>query len=340
MPVNKSAFFRYLLIDRCLSRKNNNYHSKEELISYIEENIDDRISDRTLMSDLKEMKESNVLGFYAPIKYSKLNNGYYYSEKDYSIGRFIKLNDEDYESLELAMNILDVYKDVPALANFKFTVEKIHSEIKIKKVINNEEYEKFIFPEHASHIEGLEFLQEIAVAVKNKNALKITYSRFLNNKSVIHIIHPYCLKEYNERWYVIGWSNLSKGILHLALDRINHVKIEENVNYYDIDFNPDEYFKNYFGVTVNQNAEPEKIIVSFNKLKGQYLKTRHIHKSQKLIKEDKHETVFQFYLVPNYEFISFILGCAFECKIIEPLSLKMIIIEKLNEALKNNSNKI
>ena len=78
MPVNKSAFFRYLLIDRCLTRKNNKYHSKEEIIKFIDENLYDRISERTLLADMKEMKESDILGFYAPIKYNKLNNGYYY----------------------------------------------------------------------------------------------------------------------------------------------------------------------------------------------------------------------------------------------------------------------
>ena len=146
MPANKSAFFRYLLIDRFLTRKKSIYYSSEEIFDYIESNIDERISIRTLQADIKEMKESNVLGFYAPIKFDKANDGYYYTDKEYSIGRFVKLDNEDYTALEFALNILDVYKNVPALAHFKYTVDKLSSQIQIKKMINHDSFERTIFP--------------------------------------------------------------------------------------------------------------------------------------------------------------------------------------------------
>ena len=336
MPTNKSAFFRYLLIDRCLTRKKSSYYSAKEIISYIENNIDESISLRTLQADIKEMKESNVLGFYAPIKFDKFHAGYFYTEKDYSIGRFVKLNSEDYDSLEFALNILDVYKNVPALANFKHTVDKLSNQIQLKKALNQDSFEKIIFPEEAPHVKGLEFLQDIASAIRDQSTLCIEYLRFGNLKKITHTFHPYCLKEYNERWYAIGWGEKSKGILHLALDRIVNLKYEVSKQYKDIDFDPVNYFTNYFGVTVNPAAVPEKILISFNSTKGQYLKTRHIHSSQKLIKENKDDVIFEFFLIPNYEFINFLLGCASEFKILEPESLKKSIINKFTTAINQN----
>jgi len=336
MPTNKSAFFRYLLIDRCLTRRKSIYYSAEEILEYIESNIDERISLRTLQGDIKEMKESNVLGFYAPIKYDKSHDGYYYTDQEYSIGRFVKLDNEDYTALEFALNILDVYKNVPALAHFKHTVDKLSSQIQIKKIINHESFERTIFPEVAPHVEGLKYMQDIAFAIKNRITLSIEYLKFGNAHNIKHTFHPYCLKEYNERWYTIGWGEKSKGIMHLALDRIKHIESNPNKNYKDIDFDAVTYFKHYFGVTVNPEAEPERIVISFISNKGQYLKTRHIHSSQKLIMENKDDVVFEFYLIPNYEFINFLLGCASEFKIIQPESLKKIVNDRFSLALTVN----
>ena len=336
MPANKSAFFRYLLIDRCLTRKNKKYHSAEDVISYIESNLDERISIRTLQADLKEMKESEVLGFFAPIKYDKLNDGYCYTNSEYSIGRFVKLDNDDYESLELAMSVLEVYKNVPALAHFKYTVEKISNELKIKRMINPESFEKFIFPEEASYVSGIEFIQDIAIAIKNKKVLLVDYIRFGNTKNIEHIFHPYCLKEYNERWYAIGWGKKNNGLLHLALDRIHAIEFFPDLIQKDIDFDANDYFKDYYGVTVNPSLAPETIEISFNTTKGQYIKSRHLHKSQKLLKEDKSECLFEFFLIPNYEFINFLLGCAGEFKIVKPDSLKRTIKDRLQKAIDLN----
>jgi hypothetical protein len=38
------------------------------------------------------MREGQALQFYAPIKFSKERNGYYYEENNYTIGKFIKLS--------------------------------------------------------------------------------------------------------------------------------------------------------------------------------------------------------------------------------------------------------
>jgi predicted DNA-binding transcriptional regulator YafY len=335
MPTNKSAFFRYLLIDKCLTRRKSFYYTTSELIDYIEENIDERISIRTLQADIKEMKESRVLGFYAPIKYSKQNEGYCYTDKNYTIGRFVKIDHEDYRSLEFALNILDTYKNVPALDHFKSTVEKLTNEFKINKLLNNELSEKFIFPEEASFVAGLEFLDDLSIAIKDKLVIEINYHRFGNSKAVKHLFHPYCLKEYNERWYVIGWGKKAKGLIHLALDRINSIVFLDNQTFYEINFDAKEYFKYYYGVTVNPSAKPEKILITFDRAKGEYLKTRHIHKSQIIHSENEKEIVFEYNIIPNYEFISFLMSNLPEIKSIEPMSLKKIILDKLTRSLKD-----
>ena len=339
MPINKNAYFRYILIDRCLTRRNNKYHSTEELLDYLYDNLGTEVSLRTLQYDIEEMKNSSVLSYYAPIAYSKTDKGYYYTEADFSIGRFIKLNDDDYNALKIAGNILDQYRNVGFVNDYRDAVEKINSEIKVslsKKTGTEKDNSKLLFPESAPYVKGHDFIEPIINAILDKKKLKINYTRFQNKKTVEHLFNAYSLKEYNKRWYVIGFSENGDGILNLALDRISELEltIEEFEPY---NFNTEEYYKNYYGITINPSLEAEKIEISFTSLKANYLKTRTIHHSQILKEETTKESVFEFFLIPNYEFMSFLLSCAGEIKIIKPESLKIEYSIRLKNALSINS---
>ena len=340
MPINKNAYFRYILIDRCLTRRNNKYHSTDELLEYLYDNLGTEVSLRTLQYDIDEMKNSNVLSYYAPIEYSKTDKGYYYTEADFSIGRFIKLNDDDYNALKFAGNILDQYRNVGFVNDYRDAVEKINSEIKVslsKKIGTEKDNSKLLFPETAPYVKGLDFIEPIINAILDKKKLKINYTRFQNKKAVDHLFNPYSLKEYNKRWYVIGFSKNGDSILNLALDRISELEITKD-DFEPDNFNTEEYYKNYYGITVNPSLEAEQIEISFDSLKASYLKTRTIHHSQKLKVETTKESVFEFFLIPNYEFMSFLLSCAGEIKIIKPESLKLEYASRLKKALNINSN--
>ena len=81
MPLNKSAFYRYLLIDK---RLNDPYKKPfptiENLMDYIEEKSGQRVSKRTIEKDIQEIRFGETLNFYAPLGYHPREKGYYYKE--------------------------------------------------------------------------------------------------------------------------------------------------------------------------------------------------------------------------------------------------------------------
>jgi len=90
MPANKSAFYRYLCIDKCITNRYKPFPSKIEILNYIEATTGQEISARQFENDLWEMKNGESLDFNAPIKYSREKQGYYYGEEGYTIHQIFK----------------------------------------------------------------------------------------------------------------------------------------------------------------------------------------------------------------------------------------------------------
>lgn len=75
MPDSKNAAFRYRIIDSCLRSTRNRFPSIEDLQQNVTDalNLSSYISTSSLNKDMKAMRDF----FKAPIKYHKLEKGYY-----------------------------------------------------------------------------------------------------------------------------------------------------------------------------------------------------------------------------------------------------------------------
>src|SRR5690606_28698243 len=104
--------------------------------------------------------------------------------------------------------------------------------------------------EQADEIGGKEFLQPVLEAIQNKETLSIEYKRFEAEQPKTHMVHPYLLKEYRSRWYLLGLIHKHRVITTYALDRIIHTKTAPGIDYITNDiFDPIVYFKNTIGIT-------------------------------------------------------------------------------------------
>src|SRR5690554_8031135 len=129
MPAIKNAHIRYRIIDRHIRNKYKPFPTKEELRSACEEALfgsdnGQNISDSTIEKDLFAMREE----MDAPIKYSKRDKGYYYTEKDFSIND-IPLSSEEIESLHFATKTLMQFKDTSMFQQFGLAIDKIFDRI-------------------------------------------------------------------------------------------------------------------------------------------------------------------------------------------------------------------
>lgn len=192
-----------------------------------------------------------------------------------------------------------------------------------------------------TNIELLPFLYE---AIKKKQVLSICYKPY--GKSELSLIFsPHYLKEFNGRWYLLGYAEdkETEWRHHIALDRIvgrpreissDIAYVEAPAHYYE------NYFKNMVGVTHKDNARIEDVHVRAHTLYMFKLsETKKIHQSQQIIVPfGKHSDGtygdFSVQVEVNNEFIGRILQMGDGLEIISPKNVRDLFQERV-EALAN-----
>jgi predicted DNA-binding transcriptional regulator YafY len=317
MPVNRNALIRYRTIDKCLQNRRRKW-TIEDLIDacndalYEYDGIDTDISMRTIRLDLKAMR-SDTLGYNAPIVVS--NKKYYsYEEEDYSIAKS-PLTTQDLGILQEVSHLLRQFK---GFSHFNEVSEMVN---KLEDKIYSEQHQQApaIDFEKNDLLTGIEWLDVLYKAIVGKNTLLLTYQSFKARSANDIIFYPYLLKEYRNRWFVLGMKKQGKEILTLALDRIQQIASLEKEHYtLHKNFEPHTYFANIIGVTRNAAEKPTTILFWASTYHVPYIKTKPIHASQKIVAEVKGGTHFSIELIPNFELERELIGFGDGIKILSP----------------------
>lgn len=337
MALNKEAYIRYKLIDKMLRDKRKPFPSMEDFQDAMQEKLGKSFAVSTIQKDIKAMKQDTLLNYYAPIKWSKSNNGYYYTDANFSIAQ-VSLSEEDLNSLEFAASILQQFKDLKIFGNFGGTVDKIFNAINVNSILSEEEIEESIQFEKAPYFEGSKWLEELLNHIKEKECVSIAYKKFDSDEVRIHQFHPYLLKEYRNRWYLIGMNNKNGYINTFGLDRIQNIATNSIPYRYHLDFSPKTYFNHAFGIIVFDKDKVEKIQLRFNTISKQYVKTQPLHESQKIISENKEELIVELNVGITIELIMAIMSFGENVTVLSPSTLVEEIKEKLKAAAKNYTN--
>lgn len=314
MPKNKEALIRYRVINRCLIERT--YVTKMELKKACEKVLDIYpIGERTIDADIHAMRYDEGLGYFAPIKLDRFNKTYYYDDPNYSIDN-IPLNEEELNSIVFASKLLEQFKNMEILKTFTGTVQKLVEVVNIYRH-SNEEKLNFVEFEKVDEATGTEYLDAIFEAIKNKHVLKTRYKSFTSDEEKQHQIHPYLLKEYRNRWYLIGYNDEYKEVRTYSLDRIVAIEVDVTIQFIDIGFDAKKYYKNVVGISV-LNESPVEIHVAYSHFQAQYVITQPLHHSQEFIEQTASSVKFRYYLVPNFEFYAQILAWGDEVEILKP----------------------
>lgn len=333
MPVNKEAFLRYRIIDRVLRDKSKPYPNMDDIIDELEEKLGKTFSSSTVQKDIKSMKEDDLLGYNAPIKFHRGHKGYYYTDENFNITE-VPLSEEDINAIEFAAKVLQQFKDVKLFGNFGSAVDKIFNAVSVNSILDDEAAEQLIHFEKVPYYKGSEWIAPLLENIKQRKPIILEYKRFDADNAKLHELHPILLKEYRNRWYLIGMLEKNDRILILALDRVNQIK-ESKIKYrFHPQFSSDNYFKHAYGITTF-DGPPTEVIFECNPVQAAYIKTQTLHHTQKIIQETDDFVRFSIQVGITTELIMDLLAYGDGVKVIAPESLKTEIKTRLQNALNN-----
>jgi len=334
MPHIKNALIRYRIIDRSLRNKYRPFPSKRDIRELCEEalfgSVDgENICDSTIEKDLFAMR----LEHDAPIKYSKRDGGYYYTDPEFSIND-IPLTNDDVTSIKFAINTLKQFREVDMFKQFGNAIDKIVDRITISDDPRDADIVNFVQFEVGLSSSGNEFLAPLLEAIRNSLIATFEYTSFVSGKSKSRRVVPLLLKEYRNRWYLISFDLEKKDVMTYALERMESVLVLEEKGQKPLNFDPDLFFKHAVGITSSEE-EPVKVIFKADNVSSKYILSQPFHISQKIVKEGKNKTTFELRILISEEFTRSVLSYAGGIEIIEPIELRDEIIIRLTDMMKN-----
>jgi len=264
--------------------KRGQFPSFQEIKDYLFEHGFE-IADRTIQRDFEQIR----FEFGIEIKYDRYKNGY-----------FIDYNDSlDPESFFRFLEIVNT------------------AELLTESLLESKDSLKHISFDTGGGLQGIDNLKLLLKAIKDNRKISFTHFNFHTEKSRNYSFKPYLLKEYQNRWYVVGLISGSKEFRTFGIDRIENLEISAETFKRDKKLNPAEIFKHTIGLVYSEN-EAQKIVLSFTPTQGKYIKTLPLHSSQRIIVDDETECRVSLFVVPNYELTQQILKHGETVKIIEP----------------------
>jgi predicted DNA-binding transcriptional regulator YafY len=332
MPVNRNALIRYRTIDNCLRNKFKKY-TLEDLVQacsdalYEYEGIDKGVSTRTVQMDIQLMR-SDKLGYNAPILVED-KKYYRYEDPEYSITN-IPLTDQDLGKLTEVVEILRQFKGFSHFQELSGMVQRLENKIYTAKT----NAEPIIDFEKNDHLKGLEHIDTLYQAIIKKSAIIIDYQSFKARTANAFDFHPYFLKEYRNRWFVIGIRKRDAEMMNLALDRI--ISISECPRAYipkKKELVLSEYFNDVLGVSISAGAAVEKVTLFVDTATAPYVVTKPIHHSQKVEETLTNGIVVSFHVQLNFELERELLGFGDRIRVLGPERLRRQIKERLSAAL-------
>jgi len=333
MSTNKNALIRYKVLDNCFRNHSKKYFI-DDLIEECEnvlleiDSDSDGISRRQIFVDIAFMESKEGWS----IELDKLRDGrkvyYQYSNKNFSINN-MPLNEIEIDQLKSAVDILSQFTGMPQFKWVNELVPKLQQGISKPRVA-----ETIIEFDSNEYLKGIEHLGPLHNAIFYKKVLSIKYQPYENDAPFELELHPYFLKQYNNRWFLFGFNQeKDKYDWNLALDRIISIKESKEKYQKNNKINWKEYFEDIIGVTKPVDIEPEKVVLHFTGITGKYMETKPLHGSQKTKWIDNQTLELSLELIINYEFERLLLSYADVIKIIKPKKLEKKIQGRLKTAL-------
>ena len=117
---------------------------------------------------------------------------------------------------------------------------------------------------------GQKYLTSIIEAMQKNLEIRLVHESYWHDGPSAYTVQPWCLKIFNQRWYVSGHCHERNGFRTFALDRIQELTVLDTVFEYPRDFNAEEYFADFFGIITSSEIGKETIRIKAYGLQVNY----------------------------------------------------------------------
>ena len=326
----KNAGIREIIIDRCLQNRDG------RTVQQIMDACNDALkahglrpvtSPNTIRTDFETI--SDRWGKAIKCVRKGRNFIYFYEDPNFSIFNNPMSEDE----IMRVYGALEVLERFEGKEGFEW-IEELNAHLRTSLHMGKEGSSVIAYDDNAL-LKGMQFFADLHDYIRSKQPIKVSYRPYTHPELLEEVIHPYFLKQFNSRWFVLGYNSKYEAITNFALDRI--ISIEKASQKYipNTKYNFNEYFDKVIGVTIEE-GEPEEILIEVDAAQYPYVASKPMHHTQQLVgNAENGNPIISLKVIPNFELRQAILGYGRRMTVISPDHLRDEIKNELNETLSN-----
>ena len=321
----KNGAFRESIIDRCLQSRRG--YSTQEIFEKCNDALERRgelpiTALNTIRNDILSIENR----WHIVVEQIRIGREIRYRYKDPRFSIFNTPFNED--DLALLMQSVSVLRRFEGMPGFEW-VEEMSAHLQTTVSASPEPVIGF---DENKELKGMIYFTPLYKAITNKQAIRINYHPYRNENVIEDIVHPYYLKEYNQRWFLFALNDKYKIVSIYALDRIEAIE-KTNVKFLpntSVDFS--SYFDNIVGVSIKPELEIQTIKIWVDKEQLPYTISKPLHKTQEIVEErNDGSAVIQIKVIPNFELQQLLLSFGERIEILSPLALRDEILSRIKK---------
>lgn len=290
--LNMNQLQRIHLLIELLQRKP--YSSLDAIIDYFE-SYDLSLNERTFYRLNKDLRSR----FKIEITFDHSKGGYFIDEDN---------------SINL-QSFLTIVKTM-SMSDFLFSKDNLAESLSFISFEKNENNDTVIN------------FKEIVNAIESNFEIHFKHFSFYHQKESQYSLKPYALKQFQNRWYVIGET--SKGYRTFGLDRISNITLGTK----KIKIKTEDALEKFNSVVGLNFSDHKREIVqlSFPASQKYYIESLPIHHSQRIIADNERYAI-EILVHPNFELKQQILKYGSLIKVIKPTWLAEEIKAEIKKTL-------
>ena len=177
---------------------------------------------------------------------------------------------------------------------------------------------------------GQTWLTPVMQAMLDNAVLRIQYKKYQSTETDRRTIHPYAVKEFEKRWYIVAFSEEAGQMRTYAMDRIQSLERTERTFVLPKGFNVDDVFEASYGIYLPEEGQkPVLVKIKATEREAAYLMDLPLHPSQIRLPHNE----FALRVIPNPGFVMELLRHGNRLEVLEPESLRLTVKEELKKAL-------
>lgn len=334
--MNKIQLIRYKVLDRCFKNPVGCFGIAElidqcnKALSY-ERATDTLVSERTIREDIRDIQERYGAVFDVKHKdgHKKL---YRYEDTSFSImPQIIPELSSEQKMLQQVMEALTEFDEVPQYQWLRSFIEQRLNGIDING-------QNAIGFQNNPDLMGMEHFSVLLGAILAKRPLSIVYQPYKGSDRE-YITHPYYLKQYNNRWFLVAQIEGQSRLSILSIDRIVTAETK-HIEYKSTEIDMETYFDDVIGVTKDERVHSEDVLIKISHQRYPYIRTKPLHYTQKELHamKDEEGVVVKIHVRINKELEAAILELGSDAEVLAPETLRASISDKISSLYAKYSN--